>query len=146
MSITEINGGGGNVNSFAKASANQDVLKTLNWIKARLESGSSEATIVDTYRSGSTWYRVWSDGFIEQGFSIAQQSWKTNTDTTNGTESLPKAFTSSSYVAIIQTTYRTENECEFHVVNKKTSSFSIGLTAYDARAQTASFSVYCAGY
>ena len=144
MSITEFNGGGGNVNSFAKASANQYVLKTLNWIKARLESGSSEATIVDTYRSGSTWYRVWSDGFIEQGFSIARRV--VNNGTGNGPESLPKAFTSSSYVAIIQTTYRTANECEFHVLNKTTSSFSIGLTSYKGNAQTTSFSVYCAGY
>ena len=34
---------------------------------AALEGARPNATVVQTWRSGASWYRKWSDGFIEQG-------------------------------------------------------------------------------
>ena len=35
-----------------------------------LENHGAGATVVESYRNGTEWYRVWSDGWIEQGGSI----------------------------------------------------------------------------
>ena len=36
-------------------------------------SGSSVAVIVQNYKNGNSWYRVWSDGWIEQGGSFGEE-------------------------------------------------------------------------
>lgn len=44
-------------------------------------------TVVQTYKNGKSWYRVWSDGWIEQGGSY----------TTTGTYNFLKPFTDTNY-------------------------------------------------
>jgi hypothetical protein len=53
----------------------------------------NENTVVTTYSSGTTWYRIWSDGWIEQGGKY------TGTTGTcwNTTITLPKAFSNTNY-------------------------------------------------
>nr|DAW23337.1 MAG TPA: hypothetical protein [Caudoviricetes sp.] len=46
-------------------------------------SDKPEAYITETWHSGTSWYRVWSDGFIEQGGSL----------TPTGTASISKEIT-----------------------------------------------------
>lgn len=53
------------------------------------------AYVVERWRSGTEWYRVWSDGLIEQGGRVTVE-----TSETNVTINLNKAFTGVSYVAI----------------------------------------------
>lgn len=48
--------------------ANQTVKKVLDDLKS---SGDAEAKIVEQYRSGTSWYRIWSDGRIEQGGKLS---------------------------------------------------------------------------
>ena len=131
---------GGNANTLARASANQDVLKTLNWIKGRLESGSSEATIVDTYRSGSSWYRVWSDGFIEQG------GWQDYEDNGSKTSfSFLKPFSSLPCVCLGISTNRVDTNAQYrysHATNVTTSGFE-HYYYYD---QGGIFGWYACGY
>ena len=45
--------------------------------------------ITQTWKSGTSWYRVWSDGYIEQG----------GFTTTSNAVSLPKPFTTTNYTA-----------------------------------------------
>ena len=47
----------------------------------------------ETYRSGSIWYRVYSDGYIEQGGNFSNSARGT-------TITFPKAFTSTNYQAL----------------------------------------------
>lgn len=54
--------------------ANEDVAKTLDYLKGLAREAGGEARIVKTWRSGSLWYRQWSDGFVEQGGYIAHKS------------------------------------------------------------------------
>ena len=53
------------------------------------------AYVVERWRSGTEWYRVWSDGLIEQGGRVT-----VGTSETNVTVNLNRAFTGVSYVAI----------------------------------------------
>ena len=52
---------------------------------------NTQAYITETYHSGASWYRVWSDGFIEQG------GIRTGTDTNLFSITFPKAFISTNY-------------------------------------------------
>lgn len=49
---------------LATIAADQTTKKVLEFLKNR---NSADAYVVETWKSGSSWYRVWSDGFIEQG-------------------------------------------------------------------------------
>jgi hypothetical protein len=71
--------------------SNADVLKALEALWDRAGSSGGEATIVSTYKSGYKWYRVWSDGFIEQGTRISVSGNATTTVT------WPKTFSSTNY-------------------------------------------------
>lgn len=104
---------------------------------------NAKAYIKETWHSGSSWYRIWSDGFIEQGFYIQKRTW-----TGSGySASLPKSFTSTDYYVSLQAgTGMGENECEFWVYTKTNSSFRIALTSYDNRSQASGMHVYACGY
>ena len=39
---------------------------TTEWVKRRIAAEAPEDYVVETYRSGSTWYRKWKSGFIPQ--------------------------------------------------------------------------------
>lgn len=39
---------------------------TTEWVKRRIDAEAPEDYVVETYRSGSTWYRKWKSGFIQQ--------------------------------------------------------------------------------
>lgn len=53
------------------------------------------AVVVQNYKSGTTWYRVWSDGWIEQGGRTSARS-------ANGDQTItyPKAFSDTNYTVI----------------------------------------------
>ena len=60
---------------------------TLSW------NGSEIRFVKTTYNSGTTWYRIWSDGWIEQGGKYTGTSgtcWST-------TITFPKAFSNTNY-------------------------------------------------
>lgn len=62
---------------LAAIAADQTTKKVLEFLKNR---NSADAYVVEAWRSGTEWYRVWSDGFIEQGgYEIASQSRQTIT-------------------------------------------------------------------
>lgn len=118
---------------------NSEVKKTLNALGER-----TGTYLVDTWKSGSSWYRVWSDGFIEQAVYVASKTWPSRNATT---VSLQKAYKNDRYTVLLQPgTGMGENECEFWVVAKKTGSIDVGLTAYDHRSQTSGLMVYACGY
>ena len=59
------------------ATANLTVKKVLEDLR---KNGGGKSKIIEEWREGSEWYRVWSDGFIEQGgYEIASQPRQTIT-------------------------------------------------------------------
>lgn len=57
-------GGASDNVKLSTITSNEEILKTLNWLKARSENA---ALLVKTYRNGETFYRKYSDGFTIQG-------------------------------------------------------------------------------
>ena len=64
-------------------------------LKAELLNGKQDVCIhiIDTYVNGTSWYRIWSDGWIEQGGNSLA-----NANTVNIT--LLKSFTNTNYSII----------------------------------------------
>lgn len=58
-------------------------------------SSSAPAVVVENYKNGNAWYRVWSDGWIEQGGYVSA-----TTAAANQTVNLNKAFTTTNFFAV----------------------------------------------
>ena len=82
-------------------------------------NGKGIRTVVTSYRSGATWYRVYSDGFIMQGGR--------NTGTTSVT--FPKAFSNTNYQFVHNTTEDT-NWVIAHYTKATTGITGIKKCAY----------------
>lgn len=52
-------------------------------------------TIINTYSSGTSWYRIWSDGWIEQGGRVTKTA-------SSGTITFSKAFKDTNYTFVSQ--------------------------------------------
>lgn len=91
---------------------------------------SPKAYITETWSSGSGWYRVWSDGFIEQGGSFTGSNYIK--------VSLYKAFSNTNYNVSTTMHYTQEttlNElCEVYCGQKYTSSLYIHPYGYNPDA------------
>lgn len=64
-----------------------------------LENHGAGATVVESYRNGTKWYRVWSDGWIEQGGQLNKNATQTVT--------LLKPFVDAQYHLLILPNYGT---------------------------------------
>lgn len=78
-----------------------------HWVTAKPTTTSSAskarpAVVIQNYVSRTSWYRVWSDGFIEQGGYLAPTSW-----TSEGTKNINfiKAFTTTQATVLAIATY-----------------------------------------
>ena len=60
---------------------NEDLLEIINGLTKRIQTLESQKHIVETWQSGTSWYRIWSDGWIEQGGKYTRAS-ATNWSTT----------------------------------------------------------------
>ena len=60
-----------------------------------LENHGAGATVVESYRNGTEWYRVWSDGWVEQGGYVPKNS---DTSSTVITINFLKPFANEDYV------------------------------------------------
>ena len=77
-------------------SSNDSSIATTKWVNDKLADSSitGEAKLVETWHDGASWYRIWSDGFIEQG---GQFEYDTKLKTYH------KAYTSTPNVQISMT-------------------------------------------
>ena len=98
-----------------------EILKTLNWLKARSENA---ALLVKTYRNGETFYRKYSDGFIIQGGYFANRD--TLGEGAEHTVTLPTSFTNTKY-KVLRSAYNAKvgGDCMYYTSAKsqKTTSF-----------------------
>ena len=72
------------------------------------------AVVVENYVSGTSWYRVWSDGWIEQGGKTASG--------TNQTITLLKSFTNTNYCILTSQYYTSSSNGDYGTVKEKTKS------------------------
>lgn len=76
-----------------------------------------KAYLIATWRSGTSWYRKYSDGFIEQGGRIAGT-------TTSGTVSYPIAFATTDYTVTIGQWMSSSNDTDGVAASTLISNFS----------------------
>lgn len=98
----------------------QNVMSAVNAVQAKVEDklGVSTVHIIDTWESSyySSWYRVWSDGFIEQGGSY------TSSDSSAFTITLNKPMTTTSYHCDVTGGYNASTERGWGFAYGKTTS------------------------
>lgn len=101
---------------------------TAGWFR---QSGCTARTVIETYRSGANFYRVWSDGWIEQG----------GIGGTAPTVNLLKSFDTTDYtlIAMGRTIGTAYPMCEV-VANRTKTSFYMASTA------TTTYEWYACGY
>lgn len=101
-----------------------DIKSALATIQAQLGQLESRRYVKKTGKSadGSSWYRKWSDGWIEQG-GITQSA----RGATSRTIKLHTTFSSSNYFVVVQSYTGRSSDTQynsFHVTEKSLSSFS----------------------
>lgn len=92
--------------------------------KLDISTFSATPHIIETYHSGSSWYRIWSDGWCEQGGSYAS----TSTDYGQQTISLLKPYEDANYdlqVTIISTWNNTLAGAGIGIYSKTSLSFVV---------------------
>lgn len=82
-----------NINSI-----NTNLSNLINNLTQRITILESQKHIVETWSEGTEWYRVWNDGWIEQGGYMYMSG--ATTGVTN-TKTLNKSFTSNNYTLIM---------------------------------------------
>lgn len=102
----------------------QAQLGHLTTMQAQLDQLESRRYIKEADRSYSdtSWYRKWSDGWIEQGGIIQSTGWDSSR-----TINLRTPFSSNNYVVVVQSHTGGSSRAQynnFHVTDKSTSSFS----------------------
>lgn len=115
----------GNVKTYAPtpvSSSNDDSIPTTRWVNTKITESRPKAYVTATYRSGSSWYRKWSDGFIEQGGHCGN----------SGTQSFVTAFTDYANVTLVgsPTSGGAADDC-FCVLNPTSNtSFSVSAARF----------------
>lgn len=94
---------------------------------------AGNAFVVETYRNGTEWYRVWSDGWIEQGGVILFDSYSNIVQTIT----FPTAFTNTDYTFITNPIYNGDINGRFIV--EYTSDI------YGKKDSRTTTSIQCAG-
>ena len=103
-------------------SSNDDSIPTTRWVNTKITESRPKAYVTATYRSGSSWYRKWSDGFIEQGGHCGN----------SGTQSFVTAFTDYANVTLVgsPTSGGAADDC-FCVLNPTSNtSFSVSAARF----------------
>nr|DAI77026.1 MAG TPA: hypothetical protein [Caudoviricetes sp.] len=97
----------------------QNVMSAVNAVQAQVgETPKPNAYVTKTWRSGTSWYRVWSDGFIEQGGSY------TSSDSSKYTITLNKPMTTTYYHCDVTGGYNTPTDRGWgYAYDKTTSNF-----------------------
>ena len=78
------------------------------------------AVVVQNYKSGTSWYRIWSDGWIEQG-----GSWGTNTGAwAEASVTYLKAYKDTNYQLFVQGNWTSAECSSCKITSRSTAGFT----------------------
>ena len=112
----------GNIKTFAPtpvSSSNDDSIPTTRWVNTKITENRPKAYITETFRSGTSWYRKWSDGFIEQGGYVSNVGYAQAV-----TVSLLTKMSTPDYTVVLGSSGGQESICRVNGA-PTTSSFQI---------------------
>lgn len=107
-------------------------------------SDKPKAYVTETWRSGTQWYRRWSDGWLEQGGRLGLEVWTGGSDP-NKTFSLPTAFSNTTYTTVA-TGEGGYGWATLKVSSQTTSSVTVTGTGSSRDDYVACVHFYCSGY
>ena len=98
----------------------QDINDRTGILESKTDILENKVYLVDSYMNGTNWYRVYSDGWCEQGGFIAN---------TGGTVNLLQTMQNNTYTCIVvHNGSSAKGEGFIHAYNKTTTSFQYGLS------------------
>ncbi len=123
----------------AKSTVQADIDNLMSGVNALVSTLSSNKYVTDCYVNGNNWYRVWSDGWIEQGG-------QTTSSTGVGTLNFIKPFLTTNYLFLTHTKtgngdYTVRNTVE--VLGTRTTT---GINITGTPSFTNSYTWYACGY
>ena len=86
-------------------------------------------TVVESYQNGSNWYRIWSDGWIEQG------GVSTHAFDENYTVNLLKTMSNTNYTVLVTVSPLSSPYTAQVGVNRLTA-FNLSTSSFDLRGDT----------
>lgn len=107
-------------------------------------SDSPNAYVTKTWRSGTQWYRRWSDGWLEQGGRLNLDVW-TGGNNPEKLFSLPTAFSNVTYTSVV-TGEGGYGSPTVKVVRQTTSSVTVTGTGAPTDDYVSYVHFYCSGY
>lgn len=99
-------------------------------LPTKLDASKVKAYIVETYQNGTSWYRIWSDGWCEQGGQTAAKGAASTVTTVN----FLKPFANANYCALATDYATTTSVVYFGCTSFTTSSMAIITNAGAGRA------------
>ena len=104
--------------------------------------GSPRAYVTEIWRNGDNWYKVWNNGFIEQGGTIVSPAMYTNI-----TQNLFRHFSSNNYGLQLSICMNSGAEVSIAAYSKNNASFVWrAFRTYDGSNSIHSVSWYACGY
>lgn len=123
----------------------QNVMSAVNTIQAQVDKiPTPEAYVTQTWRSGTQWYRRWSNGWLEQGGRLELEVWTGGNDPTR-TFSLPTAFSNDTYTTVV-TGENGHGWATVKGVSQTTSSVTVTGTGASTADNVSYVHFYCSGY
>lgn len=71
---------------------NEDLLEIIDGLTKRIQTLEARNYVKETWKSGESWYRVWKDGWVEQGGVISDTTDKTVTKTNDNNKLFRNAY------------------------------------------------------
>lgn len=106
----------------------QNVMSAVNAVQAQVgDIPKPKAYVTETWHSGTSWYRKWSDGWIEQGGEMVKSS--------TGEVTLHTPYKSTNYcVQGTPTVQSNLSNPRIFVENRTTTSFVLSMSSYATRS------------
>lgn len=104
------------------------------------------AYVVETWKAGTEWYRVWDNGFIEQGGTLSVKV-ASSTSGNISTITLHKGFSNTAYqVFATFASNQIGNSIDTNMTVWSKTNTTISLCSYDAESRTSEAYWYACGY
>lgn len=99
---------------------NDNLLEVINTLTQRIQTLESRIYVVENWKSGNNWCRLYSDGWCEQGGSVTN---------TGGTISLHREMANANYTCVVvHNGASAKGEGFVHAYNKTSKQFNYGLS------------------
>ena len=135
----------GRITTALNSSTNTYYFSDLKSHRDALIGAKTTPTVVETYHSGTSWYRVWSDGFIEQA-GVTGNFASPATITVNLLVPFSKTSYHVSLTADLETTKANDVLITPVLQTRNLTNFVCGFGSYSGRATSDSLYWYACGY